>query len=128
MTTRTIRSVMPIRPVPPAPGMVCKTVLRRQQRISSFSGRVSPRETLAGGAGMTDHGFAGRGAVVTGAGAGIGRAIAAAFAQRGGAVVVVDLHPDRVAETVRAIEDGPGTAFAVPGDVRAPEAVARILE
>ena len=77
---------------------------------------------------MAEQGFAGRGAVVTGAGAGIGRAIATAFARRGAEVAVVDLHPDRVAETVGAIADGPGRAFAVPGDVRTQAGVERIIE
>jgi len=77
---------------------------------------------------MAEHEFTGRGAVVTGAGAGIGRAIATAFAQRGARVAVVDLQPDGVAATVRAIGDGGGTAFGVRGDVRTPDGVERILE
>src|SRR2546428_7844734 len=130
MTSRPIRSVMPIRLFPPAGGMTRKTVLRRPaanlltQRVQgALPERRSPR-----GAGMAEQGFAGRGAVVTGAGAGIGRAIATAFARRGAEVAVVDLHPDRVADTVGAIADGPGRAFAVPGDVRTQAGVERIIE
>ena len=42
-------------------------------------------------------------AVLTGAGSGIGRATALAFAQRGASVVVSDLSEQRVAEVVKQI-------------------------
>ena len=48
--------------------------------------------------------FSGKSAVITAAGAGIGRASAALFAELGAAVVVNDINPDAAAETVAQIE------------------------
>lgn len=61
--------------------------------------------------------LAGRVAVVTGGGSGIGRATAARFAEEGALVVVNDLVAERVAETVAAIRDKGGHAEAQAGDV-----------
>lgn len=56
-------------------------------------------------------------AVVTGAGSGIGRAIARELARRGGRVVVADIDGVGAKETVTAIEDAGGRALAVACDV-----------
>ncbi|GIT49208.1 MAG: hypothetical protein Ct9H300mP14_11360 [Gammaproteobacteria bacterium] len=61
--------------------------------------------------------FAGKVALVTGGGNGIGRATALGFAERGAAVVVVDLDDDAAAETVRLITEDNKTAFNVCADV-----------
>jgi NAD(P)-dependent dehydrogenase (short-subunit alcohol dehydrogenase family) len=55
--------------------------------------------------------------VVTGAGSGIGRAIAARLALEGGKVVCVDLNPTAVAETVEDIQANGGIAEAITADV-----------
>ena len=60
--------------------------------------------------------------LVTGAGRGIGRAIAQAFAERGDAVVVNDLDPQTCADT--AAEIG---AFAFPGDAATEAGVERLI-
>ncbi|HEX8001306.1 MAG TPA: SDR family oxidoreductase [Mycobacteriales bacterium] len=70
---------------------------------------------------------AGRAALVTGAGAGIGRAIAERLAADGAAVAVNDLSPEDAARTVEAIERTGGRAVAVPGDVSAEADVARLV-
>jgi NAD(P)-dependent dehydrogenase (short-subunit alcohol dehydrogenase family) len=56
-------------------------------------------------------------ALVTGAGAGIGRAIALRLAVEGAAVVVADVDEEGGAETVRRIEADAGRGAFVPADV-----------
>jgi NAD(P)-dependent dehydrogenase (short-subunit alcohol dehydrogenase family) len=69
--------------------------------------------------------FAGKRAVVTGAGSGIGRASALRLAREGAEVVGFDTHEQRLRETFAAIPDGQ----AIPLDVSdrdAPAALARV--
>ncbi|OYP17728.1 short-chain dehydrogenase [Streptomyces sp. FBKL.4005] len=61
--------------------------------------------------------FSGRTALVTGAGSGIGRAVALALAAEDAKVVVAGRRPEPLAETVRLIEEQGGKALAVPADV-----------
>lgn len=61
--------------------------------------------------------FAGRVALVTGAGSGIGRATALAFAREGARVAVADIRERDVAETAQMISDERGQAIAVVTDV-----------
>lgn len=59
----------------------------------------------------------GRTVLVTGAGRGIGRAIALGFGQRGAAVGVADMNADDIHETVRLIEGAGGKAVGLQADV-----------
>lgn len=79
------------------------------------------RETLI------DRRLAGRVALVTGGGSGIGRASAMAFAREGARVVVSDVDRDGGAETVRRIEELGGESTFVPADVSDGEHVARLV-
>lgn len=66
---------------------------------------------------MSEQQFAGRVALVTGGGSGIGQAIALAFAARGTAVALCDIDPDGGAETVRLIEQAGSVGFFQEVDV-----------
>jgi len=72
--------------------------------------------------------FAGRVAVVTGAGAGIGRATALAFAEQGLTVVVSDVDVVGGEATVRQIEASGGTAVFVRCDVTQEADVQHLME
>jgi NAD(P)-dependent dehydrogenase (short-subunit alcohol dehydrogenase family) len=61
--------------------------------------------------------YAGKVTFVTGAGGGIGRATALAFAREGASVVVSDISEQTVRETARRIEELGGSALAVGCDV-----------
>ncbi|MEV1069589.1 glucose 1-dehydrogenase [Streptomyces sp. NPDC050263] len=62
-------------------------------------------------------GLEGRSIVVTGAGSGIGRATALAFAAEGARLLVADLDAESAQAVVKAIEEAGGTAVAVTGDL-----------
>src|SRR5262245_19021907 len=85
----------------------------------------------------TDHLFAmdpssaslaGRTALVTGAGAGIGRAIARVMAAFGARVAVLDRDADSARRTAADITGAGGEALAVHADAREPEAVDAALD
>jgi NAD(P)-dependent dehydrogenase (short-subunit alcohol dehydrogenase family) len=72
--------------------------------------------------------FTGKSVIVTGAGAGLGRAIALRFATEGGLVTVADVDPARASSTVAEIEAAGGRAVAVAADISKPDEVARMIE
>src|SRR5580704_1997207 len=61
--------------------------------------------------------FDGKAGLVTGSGSGIGRATAMGFAQRGGAVAVVDLNGDNANKVAAEIKAAGGKAIAFAADV-----------
>lgn len=76
---------------------------------------------------MTDR-FAGKTAIVTGAGSGIGRAVALRMAAEGGRVVVADVSSERVDAAVADVgAAGALEAVGVVGDISRQDTVDRIL-
>jgi NAD(P)-dependent dehydrogenase (short-subunit alcohol dehydrogenase family) len=71
--------------------------------------------------------LAGRAALVTGGGTGIGRAIALRLSAEGAPVAVSGRRPEPLAETVAGIEARGGRAVAISGDVTRAEDAERIV-
>ncbi|HEY0582536.1 MAG TPA: SDR family oxidoreductase [Chloroflexota bacterium] len=67
-------------------------------------------------------------AVITGAGSGIGRASAVAFAAEGASVLAADLNADSAAETARQVAAGGATADSVAVDVTRADQVESMLQ
>lgn len=65
----------------------------------------------------------GQRALVTGAGQGIGQAVAQLLASKGVKVAVNDIVPERAENTVKLIADAGGEAFAAIGDIADPTVV-----
>src|SRR5262249_14179151 len=68
------------------------------------------------------------GALVTGGGSGIGRAIALRLARDGAAVAVADLDEASARETARLVEDAGRAALAIRADVAEEAQVREMIE
>lgn len=77
---------------------------------------------------MTPFTLEGKTALVTGAGRGIGRAIAAKLSATGAAVLVNDVEEGAALETVRSIRAAGGRAEALAGDVTDPAFPQRLVD
>ena len=69
----------------------------------------------------------GKVALITGAGAGMGREAAVLFAEEGARIVVADIDQAAAAETVKKVEAAGGHAVAVAGDVAVEADVQRMI-
>lgn len=79
--------------------------------MSNFSGELS-----------------GQVALITGGGSGLGRAYAVALALAGARVAVLSRSADKLAETVRQIEEEDGWAFSIPADVTDRDEIHRAVQ
>src|SRR5262245_1342003 len=70
----------------------------------------------------------GKRALITGAGSGIGRAAAVAFAREGAAVAVADIRADAAEAVAAEIRGAGGRAVTVAGDVAEEAQCARIID
>src|SRR5690349_15102925 len=93
----------------PNPRTACRTGGTRRRPGSPGSTEARP---------MAEGRLAGRVALVTGAGQGIGRGIALAMAAEGAAIAVVDLDGRNADRTAREVRDRGRPALAVRCDVR----------
>ena len=66
--------------------------------------------------------------MITGAGSGIGRALARTFGEAGAIVIATGRRRDRLEETVTQVHHDGGTASAIAADVTAPDHVERLVE
>ena len=77
---------------------------------------------------MTTKRLAGRVAIVTGAGRGIGRAIALRYSQEGAAVALAARTPAQIDEAAAEIESAGGRALAIQCDVSSESDVDRLVD
>ena len=68
--------------------------------------------------------LAGKRVLITGAGSGLGRALALGWAGRGWRVAVSDIDPERIEQTVKMVDGAGGQALGITCDVTQPESLA----
>ena len=77
---------------------------------------------------LADDAYAGRVALVTGGGTGIGRATALELARTGARVAICGRRPEPLDAVRHEIESAGGECLAVPADVREPDQVEALVE
>ncbi|AIQ52369.1 SDR family oxidoreductase [Paenibacillus sp. FSL R7-0331] len=77
---------------------------------------------------MAEHKLAGKVAVVTGGGSGIGKASVLEFARNGAKVVMLDRTPDNAEKVKRQVEQAGGEAIVIECDIEQPEQVKEAID
>ena len=67
-------------------------------------------------------------AIITGAGSGIGKEMALLFHSEGAKVVIVDVVPKRIEETVGLFTEGKDRVHSMVLDLRKPESIKKMVE
>ncbi|OUM41706.1 SDR family NAD(P)-dependent oxidoreductase [Arthrobacter sedimenti] len=98
--------------------------------VRAANGGTIPEDDGTAGTGawaeqITPNRFTGQTVIVTGAGSGIGRAVASRVAREGGTVIAVDISEQGLKDFAAAHEDS--SIVTVPGDITKEDDVARIV-
>lgn len=80
------------------------------------------------GNGSANMRLAGKVAIITGAGRGIGQATAVKFGKEGATVIACDINADQAQETAQMVSSGGGEAMGFQVDVRDKPSIARMVE
>lgn len=72
--------------------------------------------------------LAGKTALITGAGSGIGREAALLFAAEGASVAIVDINPEAAEESARLVTEKGGTALALAADVSSADQIGAAVD
>ncbi len=99
-----------------------------RQLVDHLGGAPAARELLRAQVGRSRGAFGDTLVSVTGAGSGIGRETALAFAKEGADLIISDVDADGLAETARRLADAGATAHSYPVDVADAAAVEAFAE
>ncbi|MBY0011072.1 SDR family oxidoreductase [Paenibacillus typhae] len=77
---------------------------------------------------MAEHKLAGKVAVVTGGGSGIGKASVLEFARNGAKVILLDRTPDNAEKVKRQVEEAGGEALVIECDIEQPQQVKEAMD
>ncbi len=82
-----------------------------------------PEPPALGASALPDGTFSGASVFITGAGTGLGKAIATEFARLGAAIIIASRKPEHLASGAAAIAEVGGRCLAVACDIREPEQI-----
>ncbi len=87
-----------------------------------------PEPPEIGASALPPNTYAGQTVFVTGAGTGLGRAIATEFARLGASIVIASRKPEHLSDGRQAIEEVGGKVLTVATDIRDPEQIAQAFD
>ena len=87
-----------------------------------------PEPPDLGSSALPDGTYDGQVVLVTGAGTGLGKAIATEFARLGAAIAILSRKPEHLDAGREAIEAVDGRVLTVPCDIREPDQIAKFVD